>query len=152
SKEIGIRKTLGAQRGQLISYYLSETFILSLLSIVVSLCATEWLLQWLNPFLGKSIELHILSDWTLLLYLLGLIFITTLLAGYYPAIVLSKFNPVQVLKGRFLTYGRGEVSVRRVLVVFQFLVAQVLLVGTLVVAEQMTYSRNKPLGFSKQAV
>ena len=152
SKEIGIRKTLGAQRSQLRAYFLSETFLLTLFSVLLSLCATEWLLQWLNMFLDKKISLHLLSNIPLILYLTGLILFTTILAGYYPAMVLSKYNPTVVLKGRFLAYKSSETSVRKVLVVFQFLIAQVLLIGTLIVADQMEYSRNKSLGFDKEAV
>lgn len=152
SKEIGIRKTLGAQRSQLRAYFLSETFLLTLFSVLLSLCATEWLLPWLNIFLDKKISLHLLSNIPLILYLTGLILFTTILAGYYPAMVLSKYNPTVVLKGRFLAHKSSDTSVRKVLVVFQFLIAQVLLMGTLIVADQMEYSRNKSLGFDKEAV
>ena len=87
-----------------------------------------------------------------MVYLVGLILFTTVLAGYYPAVVLSKYNPTSVLKNRFLVHKSSETSVRKVLVVFQFLIAQVLLIGTLIVAEQMSYARNKPLGFDKDAI
>ncbi len=152
SKEIGIRKTLGAQRSQLASYFLCETFLLTLISVGISLCATEWLLPHLNNLLEKKVSLELFSNKTLILYLVALMIITTFLAGYYPALVLSKFNPTSVLKNRFVIRRGPEISVRKVLVVFQFLIAQVLLIGTLVIAEQMTYARNRPLGFDKHAI
>ncbi len=152
SKEIGIRKTLGAQRSQLAAYFLCETFLLTLISVGISLCATEWLLPHLNNLLEKRVSMELFSNKTLLFYLLVLMGITTFLAGYYPALVLSKFNPTSVLKNRFVTRRGSEVSVRKVLVVFQFLVAQVLLIGTLVISDQMRYARNRPLGFDKHAI
>lgn len=152
SKEIGIRKTLGAQRSQLAGYFLSETFLLTLISVGISLCATEWLLPHLNALLEKNVSLQLFSNVTLILYLSVLIIMTTFLAGYYPAVVLSKFNPTSVLKNRFIIRKGSDTSVRKVLVVFQFLIAQVLLIGTLIVADQMTYARNKPLGFDKDAI
>jgi ABC-type antimicrobial peptide transport system permease subunit len=152
SREIGIRKTLGAQRSQLAAYFLSETFLLTLISVGISLCATEWLLPHLNNLLEKRISLALFSNSTLILYLGALIIVTTFLAGYYPAVVLSKFNPTSILKNRFLIRKGSDTSVRRVLVVFQFLIAQVLLIGTLIIADQMNYARNKPLGFDKEAI
>lgn len=152
SKEIGIRKTLGAQRSQLATYFLCETFLITLISVILSLCATEWLLPRLNNLLEKKVSLELFTNLPLVLYLAVLTLFTTLLAGYYPALVLSKYNPMSVLKNRFLVRKGSETSVRKVLVVFQFLIAQVLLIGTFIVADQMEYSRNKPLGFDKDAI
>ena len=152
SKEIGIRKTLGARRSQLTVYFLSETFILTLVSVVISLCAVEWLLRWLNHFLELSLELNLLSDPLLVTFLFLLIVFTTILAGFYPAIVLSGFNPLAVLKNKITATGTSGAGVRKVLVVFQFIIAQVLIMGTLIIAGQMDYFRQKPLGFNKESV
>lgn len=152
SKEIGIRKTLGARRSQLTVYFLSETFILTLFSVVISLCAVEWLLRWLNQFLELSLELNLTTDPLLITFLFLLIFFTTTLAGFYPAIVLSGFNPLAVLKNKITATGTSGAGVRKVLVVFQFIIAQVLIIGTLIIAGQMDYFRHKPLGFDKEAV
>src|SRR5690606_11183328 len=130
---------------QLAAYFLCETFLLTLISVGISLCATEWLLPHLNNLLEKRVSMELFSNKKLLFYLLVLMGITTFLAGYYPALVLSKFNPTSVLKNRFVTRRGSEVSVRKVLVVFQFLVAQVLLIGTLVISDQMRYASNRPL-------
>ena len=152
SKEIGIRKTLGARRSQLTTYFLSETFALTLFSVVISLCAVEWLLRWLNDFLELSLELNLLTDPMLLAFVILLIVFTTILAGFYPAIVLSGFNPLAVLKNKITATGTSGAGVRKVLVVFQFIIAQVLIIGTLIIAGQMDYFRQKPLGFDKESV
>jgi putative ABC transport system permease protein len=152
SKEIGIRKTLGAGRGQLTMYFLSETFILTVLSVVISLCAVEWLLRWLNNFLQLSLALNLTTDPWLVSFIILLVFFTTTLAGFYPAIVVSAFNPLAVLKNKITAHATSGAAVRKVLVVFQFVIAQVLIMGTLIIAGQMEYFREKPLGFNADAV
>jgi putative ABC transport system permease protein len=152
SKEIGIRKTLGARRSQLTLYFLSETFVLTLFSVVISLCAVEWLLWWLNNFLELSLDLNLLSDPLLLTFLILLVLFTTIFAGFYPAIVLSGFNPLAVLKNKITAQGASGAGVRKVLVVFQFIIAQILIMGTLIIASQMNYFGQKPLGFEKKAI
>ena len=152
SKEIGIRKTLGAQRGQLTIYFLTETFFITLFAVLLSLGATEWLLTWLNPFLNKEIDLPLFSNYTLILFLLFLVLGTTLLAGFYPALILSRFSPTSVFRSGYSTPGSSGSFVRKSLVVFQFLIAHVLIIGTFIIADQMRYFRNKPLGFDEKAI
>jgi len=152
SKEIGIRKTLGAKRSQLTLYFLGETFLIILCAVLISLCATEWLLPWLNRFLTKSLELNMLSNPLLVMFLLGLMAMATLFSGFYPAVILSGFNPAAVLKNKISAQGSSGATVRKVLVVFQFMIAQVLIIGTLIVADQMEYFNSKPLGFDKEAI
>lgn len=152
SKEIGIRKTLGAKRGQLTFYFLAETFLLTLFSVVISLCAVEWLLRWLNSFLGLSLELNLLTDPILISFILLLIMFTTILAGFYPGIVLSGFNPLAVLKNKITSHASAGAGVRKVLVVFQFIIAQILIMGTLIISTQMDYFKQKSLGFDRDAI
>ena len=152
SKEIGIRKTLGAKRSQLTTYFLGETFILTLFSVLISLCVVEWMLPWLNGFLDKNLGDSLFTDPTLLLFLVLLTFVVTLLSGAYPAIILSGYNPVAVLKNKLTTQGSSAGGVRKVLVAFQFIIAQSLIIGTLVVSDQMSYFKNAPLGFTKEAI
>jgi ABC-type antimicrobial peptide transport system permease subunit len=151
AKEIGVRKTLGARRSQLTFYFLGETFLITLVAVLISLCITEWTLPWLNGFLEKSLHVNLLSNGMLLVFLLALIFFTTIFSGFYPAIILSGFNPATVLKSKVTAQGSGA-GVRKVLVVFQFMIAQVLIICTLVIAGQMVYFRNKPLGFSQESI
>ena len=152
SKEIGIRKTLGAKRGQLTIYFLGETLLLTTVAILISLCITEWTLPWLNSFLQRKLDLNLLANPLLFGFLLALIILVTFLSGFYPAMILSGYNPAIVLKNKITAQGSSGAVVRKTLVVFQFMIAQVLIIGTLIIAEQMQYFRNKPLGFDKDAV
>jgi len=152
SKEIGIRKTLGAKRSQLTAYFLGETFLITFLSVLISLCVTEWMLSWLNQFLEKSMDMNLLSNPMLLTFLFVLIVFATLLSGFYPAVILSGFNPIAVLKNKMAASGSSGAGVRKVLVIFQFTIAQILIIGTLIIADQMNYFRDKPLGFNKEAI
>ena len=152
SKEIGVRKTLGAKRSQLTMYFLFETLILTLIAVVISLGLVEWLLPWLRSFAEKEIYLRLFSDPVLLSFLLGLIVITTLLSGFYPGLVLAGFDPIAVLKNRITGQGTSGAFVRRALVIIQFVIAQVLIIGMLVVSNQMSYFTSKPLGFSHDAI
>ncbi|HTF18779.1 MAG TPA: FtsX-like permease family protein [Chryseolinea sp.] len=152
SKEIGIRKTLGARRGELTSFFLGETFIIIALALFISLGATEWLLIWINNFTEKHLELNLLGDPALLLFLFALLIFATLLSGFYPAAVLSGYNPVAVLKNKMSVQGSSGAGVRKALVVFQFTIAQILIIGTMIVANQMDYFMSKPLGFKTDAI
>jgi putative ABC transport system permease protein len=152
SKEIGVRKTLGAKRSQLTYYFLSETLVITLFSVLLSLGLVEWILPWLNNFLEKQLSQSFFTDPTLILFLLALILFVTICSGLYPATILSGFNPVAVLKNKLTGTGNAGGTVRKVLVVFQFFIAQALIIGTLIVADQMDYFRSKPLGFDKEAI
>jgi putative ABC transport system permease protein len=151
SREIGIRKTLGAKRSQLAAYFLSETFLLTLVAIVISLGLAEWLLPWLRDFVEQEIDLALFSSPQLLIFLVLLVAVATLFSGFYPAVILSGFEPAVVLKNKITAQGGGS-FVRRVLVVLQFFIAQVMIIGTLVVSDQMEYFTTRPLGFSREAV
>lgn len=151
SREIGIRKTLGAKRNQLAAYFLSETFLLTLVAVVISLGLAEWLLPWLRSFVEKDINLALFSSPDLLIFLLVLIALATLFSGFYPAVILSGFEPAAVLKNKITAQGGGS-FVRRVLVVLQFFIAQVMIIGTLVISDQMDYFATRPLGFSRESV
>lgn len=152
AKEVGVRKTLGAQQGQLAVQYLSEAFMLTLVAGLLSLGAAEWLAPWMGQFLEKDIALNLAGSWDVIGFMLLLIGGTALLSGLYPALVLSRFNPVQALKSRLSQSISSGVSLRKLLVVFQFFIAQVLIISTLVVASQLSFFRNKSLGFVKEAV
>lgn len=152
SKEIGIRKTLGARRSQLTAYFLSETLVLTLFSVVISLGLVEWILPWLRNFIDKDIHLALLTDPSLLWFLLALVIASTFVSGFYPAVILSGFDPVEVLKNKISAKGSSGASVRRMLVVCQFIIAQLMIIGTLVVSDQMNYLNSKSLGFNSKAV
>lgn len=152
SKEVGIRKTLGAGRFQLTGYVIGETLLITLIAVIVSLCLTEWLLPWLNPFLEKKLDLELLGNYRLVGFLLILILFVVVCSGVYPAAVISRFSPVTVLKTNLTGHQGSGAHLRKMLVIFQFMLAQILIIGTLVISDQMEYFRNKPLGFDKDAV
>jgi ABC-type antimicrobial peptide transport system permease subunit len=151
-KEVGVRKTLGAQQSQLALQYLSEAILLTLIAAIISLGFAEVATPALGQFLEKSLPPSNLHDSPTLGFLGALILVTSLFAGAYPALVLSKFNPIDALKSRFATQQDSSVSLRKSLVVLQFFIAQVLIICTLVVASQIRYFQNKSLGFAKEAV
>jgi ABC-type antimicrobial peptide transport system permease subunit len=152
SKEIGIRKTLGARRSQLTAYFLSETLLLTLFSVIISLGLVEWILPWLRDFIDKDIRLDLFTDPSLLWFLIALVITSTLVSGFYPAVILSGFDPIEVLKNKISARGSSGASVRRMLVVFQFIIAQLMIIGTIVISDQMNYLNSKSLGFNSRAV
>ena len=151
SKEVGVRKTLGANRVHLIRQFLSETFFLTAVVILAAALTVRLFIPVLNDFLGKNIPLSWLS-WKSSLFLLALWLAVSLLSGAYPAFVLSGFNPITALKNKVSAAKPSVILLRRGLVVFQFLTAQVLIIGAIVVAKQMYFMESAPLGFEKGKV
>ena len=151
-KEVGVRKTLGAVQSQLAFQYLSEAFLLTLIASLISLGLAELASPALGQFLEKKLIVSHLHDSITLGFLGVLLLLTSLFAGAYPAMVLSKFNPIDALKSRFLVQQDSSISLRKTLVVVQFFIAQVLIICTLVVASQIRYFHNKSMGFAKEAV
>lgn len=154
AKEIGIRKVLGSNKGQLVLQFLGEVFLITLLSVVISLGVSEGALMQLEPILGYSLGLNLLSEPSILFFLLLIILGVTVLAGSYPAIVLANYNPVSAIKNSSLTSKTksGGMIVRRILVVFQFWMSQTLIIGTLVVVYQLQYIQDKELGFETEGM
>lgn len=148
-KEVGIKKVLGAQRSALIVQYMGEAMLLTFLSLFVALLVTELLLPQFNLITDKSLGLHF--DASLIARLLGITILTGLMAGSYPAFYLSGFHPALALKGK-LTNTAGEFFTRRGLVVFQFTLSIVLIVGVLVVYKQIEFVQLKNPGFQRQNV
>jgi len=148
--EVGIRKSIGSQRGQLIFQFLSESFLIVILSFVVALGIVLLFLNGFNNLASKSI----VFPWAnFMFWIISLIFIviTSFLAGSYPALYLSSFNPVTVLKGTFKA-GRYSSLPRKILVVTQFTVSIALIIGTLVVMNQIQHSKDRPVGYDKEGL
>lgn len=137
AREIGLRKVVGANRLQLAKQFLGESILLSLIAALIAIALAEILLPVFNHYAAKDLSI-VLSDSALLLGLIGSIGLTGVLSGLVPAAYLSALEPVRVLKGR-LQSGRGALQLRRTLVVFQFTLSLVLIIGTLVVAKQLDY-------------
>ncbi|SHM07439.1 ABC transporter permease [Mucilaginibacter sp. OK098] len=152
SKEVGIRKVLGSNRKQLVFQFISETFIITLCAVILAIGLAEITLPLLNKLLEIKLSGAFLTDPIILLFLFSVIISVTLLSGLYPAMVLSGFNPIAALKNKVASARTGGISLRRALVVLQFCIAQVLVIGTLVIIHQMDYFRTKSLGFEKDAI
>ena len=148
AKEVGIRKVVGAHRRQLIYQFLIESVLLSLIVFVISLCLVELLLPQFNLLTGKKLTINYTTEPQVILFLLGVTIITGLISGSYPSLVLSRFQPSKVLKGKFSHTRKGQV-LRKGLVVFQFCISIVMVIGTGVVYRQMQFISKQNLGYDK---
>jgi len=151
AREVGIRKTVGSNRGQLIRQFLSETTIMSFFAVLLALVAVQLLLPFFNNITGKELAVPYIQNVLTIPLLLGLVLFIGILAGTYPAFFLASFDPVVVLKKEMSGKSKRS-SMRNVLVVFQFTVSIVLIVGTVIVSRQLKYIQNRNLGFNKEQV
>jgi len=148
AREVGIRKVLGSRRNQLIRQFLNESVSLSLFSLALSLVIVVLVLPAFNALAGKQFSAAELMRWPLLLGFLGIITLTGLAAGSFPAFLLSSFRPVAVLKGKFSSGSRNS-ALRKILVVVQFSISIFMIVGILIMVRQLDYLKNKDLGFKR---
>ena len=148
-KEVGIRKVVGARRGTLVLQYMSESILMALLSLVIAMVLVLIFLSPFRAITGKQLSLHF--DTAFILTVLGITLLTGLIAGSYPALYLSGFKPVLVLKGKLNT-SAGESWVRKGLVVFQFTISAILIIAVFVVYKQMELIQTKNLGYNKDNI
>lgn len=151
SKEIGIRKVLGSKRSQLVIQFLSEAFVVVLVASVIGIFIAELALANLHSLLNVTPENHLITDPFVLRFLVAIILVITFLAGFYPALIVSRFNSITAIKNKLTSAGTGG-YLRKTLVVFQFCITQVFAIGTLIVISQMEYFKNGDLGFEKEAI
>lgn len=151
AKEVGIRKVMGSQRGQLIVQFITESFVLALLSLMVSLLLIYALLPAFNSLANKQLPFSYVLQVPVIVSLLVIVLVVGIVGGSYPAFYLSNFNPVNVLKGKLATRG-GNALFRKSLVVLQFSISIFMLISTLIVFNQLNFLRNKDLGFDKARV
>ncbi|MDT0678611.1 ABC transporter permease [Autumnicola musiva] len=144
SKEVGIRKVAGAQRSQLVFQSLGESLLLNLFALLLAIGLVYLMLPLFNRFVGKELFLG-LSNLTIILPFLGFILLGTLLSGLYPAMVISGFMPIRALKGKVIA-SRSGINIRKGLIGLQFFATAVLIIGTLVVSQQIQFLRAQPLG------
>ena len=147
TKEVGVRKAIGASKAGLIKLYLSETFLYVLFSTLLSLFVIVAFLPHFNQFLGKELSLINVSI-PFVLIILSIIFLVTFLSGIYPAIFLSRTSTVNALKGK-LTKGRGS-ALKKGLITFQFLIAQALIIITIIIQSQLNFLQNKDIGYNRE--
>lgn len=148
-KEVGIKKVMGARREALVLQFMTESLVLTFLSLFAALVCVEVLLPWFNNVIVKELSLTI--NWTIIGSLFGITLVTGLISGSYPAIYLSGFNPSDALKGK-LSQTAATLFTRKGLVVFQFMLSVVLIVAVFVIYKQIEYVQSKNLGFKKDNV
>jgi putative ABC transport system permease protein len=151
AKEVGVRKVMGSQRMQLIAQFLTESVLIALIALAVSLILIYALLPAFNYLANKELPFSYILQAPVLLSLIAVILFAGVVGGSYPAFYLSGFNPVNVLKGKLSAKG-GSAIFRKALVVFQFGITIFMLVSTLIVFNQLQYLRNKDLGFDKERI
>ncbi|MES2061613.1 MAG: ABC transporter permease [Bacteroidota bacterium] len=152
AKEVGVRKVLGSSKSQLQIQFITETFLIVTGAVIFAAIITILALRSVSRLLDLSLSFNILNNPAIILFLLAVTILVTALAGFYPAIILSRFNPVNALKSKITANTAKGVSLRRGLVVFQFIIAQALIIGTLIIVKQMNYFMDQPLGFDKDAI
>jgi putative ABC transport system permease protein len=151
AKEVGLRKVVGSSRSSLIVQFICEAFVIAALAALLAVVLLGLLLPFLNILLNKSYNLEELVQPTLFVYGFLLIVAVSVLAGFYPAFVISGMQPAQVLKGKMQTSTKGT-KLRQSLVVFQFIIASVLVTGTFIVLDQLRFMQNQNLGFDKEKI
>jgi len=151
AKEIGIRKVIGAQRKEIIGQFLTESVLITWVAMLLAILLTWFLLPVINRLSGQQLSFNALSQWQITVPLVALPFLVGLVSGIYPALFMSSFIPVKVLKG-ILNVGPANISLRKVLVVVQFSISIILIVATTIVFQQLSYIQNTSLGFNKEHV
>ncbi|HJZ40390.1 MAG TPA: FtsX-like permease family protein [Bacteroidales bacterium] len=149
AKEVGIKKVSGSTKGMLVRQFLAESILLSFAALILAIVVIENSLPYFNNMLGIDLQLNLFGNWFVIPALLGLSVILGLIAGSYPAFFLSAFNPYIVLKGK-LRDSMKNGRLRSILVIFQFSISIVLIVGTFIMFRQIKFMLNKDLGFNKE--
>ncbi|HZJ20780.1 MAG TPA: ABC transporter permease [Pricia sp.] len=150
-KEIGIRKTLGSSKRQLIIQFLGETLLLTVAAAIVSLFFASGLFRLFSEFMPPDIGMGLFENPMLVFGAILLVIVITLLSGFYPALVLSQFKPVSVLKNQIIP-GNDRGSLRKYLTIFQFVIAQIFIIATLLVGKQINYMITKDMGIKTESV
>jgi len=152
AKEIGVRKVLGSNRSQLKVQFLMETLMIVLFSVLLSLLIAVMLMNVVGKVLDIPLSFGLFFNPYMLVFLLAVTIVTTALAGFYPSLILSGFNPIEALKNKRMAQSGKGVTLRKGLVVFQFVIAQILIIGTIFIVKQMSYLQNTSMGFEKDAI
>ncbi|MCH7783073.1 ABC transporter permease, partial [candidate division KSB1 bacterium] len=151
AKEVGLRKAVGAHKTQLFKQFIGESTVISIITIILATFLAFLFMPFFNTISGKELNIDIFSNPILAAGLAGIIAVVGILSGIYPAVVLSGFRPVETLRGT-LSGGSKKSAFRVVLVSFQFTASIVLIIGTLVIKNQLDYLQNKKLGYDKEQI
>ena len=151
AREIGVRKTVGAGKAELMGQFLSESVLISWIAMVLAFMLAWISMPWLNKLSGQDLKIQDLLQLKIIIPLLLVPFVVGLVSGFYPAVFLASFKPVKVLKG-VLKVGSGSLSMRKAMVVFQFAISIILIICTVIVFEQLRYMQKKDLGFDREHI
>ncbi|MCD4817548.1 MAG: ABC transporter permease [Candidatus Cloacimonetes bacterium] len=151
AKEVGMRKVVGSKKSQLVQQFLGESLLITFIALLIAIGLVEISIPLLNDLTGNTMSLNLIFNSIVIGFLLLLLIIVGLLAGFYPAIILSGFKPVTVLKGSFKTGKRGSI-LRKILVVFQFSLSIALIGMTAVIQRQLSYIQQKNIGYDREQV
>ena len=151
AKEVGLRKVIGAVRKQLVVQFLCEAFIVNLISALIAIGIAEVALPFFNQLVGKEILENVWNQTPFLLSIIAFVFIGTFASGFYPALVLSDFKPISILKGKFQNSKSG-IALRKGLVIAQFAASLILIASTFTIYRQVSYMQGKDIGISVDQV
>jgi putative ABC transport system permease protein len=151
TREVGMRKVVGARRSQLIRQFLGESILFSFIALPLAVVMMELLLPTFRAFTDRDLGFNYLNNWPVLFFLIGITLVVGCVSGIYPALFLSAFKPIKVLKGK-LSSGSKGLSLRRGLIVFQFAVSIILIIATGIIFSQVRFIRTTKLGFNKDQV
>ena len=151
AKEVGLRKVVGASRKSLILQFLGESFLQMIIALGIALYLVQLILPSFNSLFGLHLSLHLFANNHALLFLIGFVILTSLAAGIYPSLILSRFQPVRTMKNDF-GLGRRNFTLRRILVVIQFTLSVILIIGTLVVYTQINHMKTFDIGYDKEHI
>ncbi|MCD4696525.1 MAG: ABC transporter permease [Bacteroidales bacterium] len=149
AKEVGIRKVMGAFKGQLVRQFISESVALSIIALLIAILIVTILLPEFNILAGKNLSFGLVDNPVIFIEIIIITLFAGLISGSYPAFYLSSFLPITVLKGTVAKSGKQKGMLRKVLVILQFFIAIFMIIGTIVVSSQIRYLKNKDLGFEK---
>ena len=152
AKEVGVRKVLGSLKTQLFWQFIAETSLITFFAVIIAFGFSQLAIPYLNNLFQTKMEINLLANMRLTGFLFLLIVLVIFLSGSYPGLVLSRFQPVAALKGKLSQKNVGGFSLRRILVVAQFAISQMLIIGTIVIAGQMHFSKTTDLGFNKNEI
>lgn len=152
AKEVGIRKVVGSNRGQLFEQFIIETSLLTLFAVAISMGLSHLTMPYVNKLIEAELTLSFFRDVQLMLFLVAIWVAVTFFSGAYPAMILAGFRPIEALKSKFATRQIGSFSLRRGLVVTQFVVSQLLIIAAIVITSQVEYFKKADMGFNKDAI
>jgi putative ABC transport system permease protein len=152
SKEVGIKKVLGGLRSAIFWQFITETFVITFVAAILAILLSYPLLPFVNDLFQTQMRINLFEDYKLPGFILLVVILVTFFAGSYPALVLSGFSPIMALKGKLSMQHIGGLNIRRGLIVTQFNISFVLIIGMIVITRQMQYAKQSDLGFNKDAI